>query len=229
MQKEFDKSLYEQELKAEYNAALKEIQSLGHERALIKHRDRLQALHNQELEKSGEKLACGKGCRYCCYFKVDVRADEVFDIITYMRNTLPVEQLKTIRADILANAKAMKKLDKAGQVAANLKCAFLVDGACSIYPVRPAHCRTFHAKDVSGCITSYEEPLNTKIPISMINSIYAAEAGCTGGYKRALHSAGYSVAHYEMSMALSLSLTDANPKKKWAKKKKAYPVTYETA
>jgi Fe-S-cluster containining protein len=70
-----------------------------------------------------EHLSCRKGCDLCCQRKISVSAVEAYNIATAF------EQLP---AEVQANIRKAKGT-----------CAFLIDGACSIYAERPAICRTF--------------------------------------------------------------------------------------
>ena len=95
-------------------------------------------------------LACRVGCTFCCHFTVDVRPAEVFVILDFVdRSFTPQERSRTLAA-IQANAAALAGLDEEQRVTQNIRCPFLDDGRCGIYPVRPQSCRNYHATDVAA-------------------------------------------------------------------------------
>ena len=68
-------------------------------------------------------LACRKGCDLCCRRKLTVTAVEAYNIARLFGNLSATVQ------------RAVRKKKRS--------CAFLVDGACSVYAARPLICRTY--------------------------------------------------------------------------------------
>jgi Fe-S-cluster containining protein len=84
-------------------------------------------------KKKGRKLACAKGCAHCCSTHQDIPVYplEISGISWYV-----TEKIKGAVRDVLKKQLAdFKKHDS---------CPFLIDGACSIHPVRPMACRQFN-------------------------------------------------------------------------------------
>lgn len=89
----------------------------------------------------GRVLACAKGCSSCCASHQDIPVYplELMGMSWYVIEKLasPVrEQLK----DQLSN---LQQIDS---------CPFLIEGACSIHPMRPAACRQFNVLDTPCAI-----------------------------------------------------------------------------
>jgi len=87
----------------------------------------------KELEKKGRKLACRKGCSNCCetHRDIPIYPIEIVGIYWYV-----MEKVKEpIRSDIKLSLIKHKKGDP---------CPFLINKACSIYPMRPLACRQFN-------------------------------------------------------------------------------------
>lgn len=74
-------------------------------------------------DRYAKHLACRKGCDLCCRRKFSVTAVEAYNI------ALAYGELPKPLRDAVRQPKE--------------SCAFLIDGACSIYAARPAICRTF--------------------------------------------------------------------------------------
>jgi Fe-S-cluster containining protein len=117
----------------------------------------------------GARMACGKGCNSCCVSPVLITEGEAIAIAEWLR--------EPEHADVRARFEAAypKWRDKLGELATQggdprdpdetrewclrvqqrqSMCAFNHDGACSIYPVRPALCRKAHALDTNAYCAS---------------------------------------------------------------------------
>jgi Fe-S-cluster containining protein len=90
------------------------------------------ALRDAE-KKQKKKLACGKGCGNCCEHQKDLPfyPHELVGIYWYVSEKMPA----TIR-DVL-------KIRLADHTA-DFPCPFLINGSCSIHPLRPIGCRQFN-------------------------------------------------------------------------------------
>lgn len=207
----------------EYELAMSDLQKRGWQRALSASQKRHEDVTRQALSGASLRVACRAGCWYCCYYKVDAHAEEVFQIVDYVRAKFSPERAKRFRDEVAANAKTMGKLSHQDKLAVNLKCPFLDGGKCSIYEVRPARCRTFHATDVAGCKKSYEEPTNLSIPNSYVPELFTAGEAHVDGFRRALSDSGYDTGAYELNSALARALTDTTPKRRFDRRKQAFP------
>lgn len=222
---EINEEVFNAAARKEYEIASRETASKGYQYSLRQTRKRLDEISAEILSSSPQKLACGPGCWYCCFYKVDARANEIFQIIEYVRSHFKPDTAQLVREKIDVNAKIMRGFSHQEKLSANLQCPFLEDGKCSIYPVRPEKCRTFHAQDMEGCKRSYEEPDNLSIPNSYITDLFSAINGQCDGYKMAMYESGYDVSVYELNMALSVSMRNSKPRKHYERKKRAFSAT----
>ena len=199
-----------------------DIKSHGWQPALAASQKRQDAIANVIVSSVSGGIACQAGCWYCCYFKVDVHAEEVFRIVDYVRAKFSPARVAQIQEDVATNTKTLQALSTQGQLTANLKCAFLDNGNCSIYEVRPSRCKTFHAKDVEGCKKSYEDPNDLSIPSSFIPELLHAGEAHLKGFRQALTDADYDTNAYELNAAMAMALADSTPKRRFEKHKKAF-------
>ena len=204
--------------------SLREIREQGPIQSCRNFGQRLELGAVAALNQTGEVLACAKGCWYCCHYKVDARAEEVFRIQSHLKKTLNGQALLDLRKEIEANAKVLKKMTYHEQLYANLKCPFLVEGSCSIYEVRPEKCQTFHAKDVEGCKSTYERP-EVEVPNSFSPAIFESNQARSEGRQMALAETGYDHTAYELNIALTLAFADQKYRRNYDRKKKAFPRT----
>ncbi|MDD4924712.1 MAG: hypothetical protein PHF74_07810 [Dehalococcoidales bacterium] len=121
----------------------------------------------EAVKKNGQKITCHKGCDYCCHFYMHANIQECEAIVYYLYNNKSVydayienytewrEKLSK-NGDIFKNCARLwyeKGAQGAGQKEEmafstesnryrdqDIACPFLVDGACSIYEVRPYLC-----------------------------------------------------------------------------------------
>ena len=206
----------------EYTIAVDEIRRQGWRRAWQAAHGRLDQSLAAAVADSKAQIACRAGCSYCCHFKVEIRAEEAFAIVDYVREHFSPERSREIRAAADANARVMRQSSPAEQVAANLRCVFLVDGCCSIYEVRPLRCRAFHATDVERCKESFEQPRNPNILNSLVPEVHTAGQVQQQGYNAAMGELGFDTTMYEMSTALAACFTDTGPKRRFEKGKPAF-------
>ena len=90
------------------------------------------ALRDAE-KKQKKKLACGKGCGNCCEHQKDlpVYPHELVGIYWYVSEKLPATTRDELKIRLAVHT-------------ADSPCPFLINGSCSIHPLRPIGCRQFN-------------------------------------------------------------------------------------
>ena len=85
------------------------------------------------MRRKGHRLACDKGCANCCVTHRSIPAYpiELVGVTWYAVEKLP----NPARSRLLGKLRAHQAGDP---------CAFLIDGICSIHPLRPMACRQFN-------------------------------------------------------------------------------------
>src|SRR5712671_2026985 len=153
MEFEIDLAMVRDITSREYERARAEIAELGPVAAYRHSCER----HAERVAAAGDSgtLACKAGCYWCCYFSVDVRAVEVFNILDYIRLKFTAEEQARVRNEIAANSELLNRLSAAERAQRNIKCPFLAAGRCTIYTARPQTCRNYHATDARGCQKSF--------------------------------------------------------------------------
>jgi Fe-S-cluster containining protein len=97
------------------------------------------AIHDYEMAKSvaeserrrRAKIVCHKGCYVCC-LRADIPISflEVRGILWYVTEVMDYETQEKLKPRLL-------------NYRSSTECPFLLDGLCSVYPVRPLACRGF--------------------------------------------------------------------------------------
>lgn len=182
---------------------------------------RLDNLISDAAASSKLTAACHKGCNYCCYFRVDVSADEVLLIKNFFEKHIVSEQQSLIREKAKVNAAIIAPLSYSEHMRTNIECCFLVDGECSIYPVRPVACRSFHATDADNCLLSYQEPDNLSITNSYIPAVSQVTNAYRVGRSTALSRSGSDRHVYEFQTAVNDVFSSDGTAKRFNKGKRS--------
>jgi Fe-S-cluster containining protein len=103
---------------------------------------------------TNERVSCKKGCHSCCYNLVKATMAEGTAIAAHLLEKRTFEQHRPQLEKTAALTDSFADNDDATfrYLASKTPCAFLKDGECSIYELRPAACRTyFVASDPRNC------------------------------------------------------------------------------
>lgn len=84
-------------------------------------------------EACGRNCACGSDCPHCCKQPIPLTPAELLLIAEFVKKEMP--------ADI--RRRWQEALQAVGDDPLKAPCPFLIDGSCSVYPVRPIACRRF--------------------------------------------------------------------------------------
>lgn len=84
-------------------------------------------------QKKGRKLACAKGCAYCCGIDKDIPIYplEIAAISWYVADKMKGRERDVLKQQLASFPKGNS-------------CPFLIEGACSIHLMRPIACRQFN-------------------------------------------------------------------------------------
>lgn len=111
------------------------------------------AMAVQQAADAGRKIACSKGCNYCCAnHAIPITPLEIMGVSWHATELLSGEVRHVVKKQLTAWN------DTILQVGARV-CPFNVRGVCSVYPVRPIACRQFCVFDTQ-CVEGenvYEE------------------------------------------------------------------------
>ena len=90
------------------------------------------AIRNEEKLRR-VRLACGEGCGNCCEYQKDLPLypHELVGVYWYVSEKLTAPVRDTLKNRLAAHSP-------------EFSCPFLIDGSCSIHPLRPIGCRQFN-------------------------------------------------------------------------------------
>ena len=185
-------------------------------------RSEFEQLKKASLLFPNNETACTKGCAYCCYLTVTLRAHEIVQILEFINIKLPPKEIANIIDRAKINMKQMLPLTHDECEHTNLKCPLLSDdGLCICYEVRPLSCQKYNSRDVDLCRLFYEKPKADIIEDSAYGVDMSA-AVVIYSLADAFKNNGYDENVYYLNHALYEGLTNLKTIKRWRKKKKAF-------
>lgn len=170
-------------------------------------------------------IACCPGCCYCCYLKVDVTPSEAFLLADHVRKNFAEDEINAVLAMADENRRRIFPMSLNQHLAANLPCPFLRVRECSVYPVRPARCRMFHAQTVRTCQASFEQPEKLDIPDSQVRQLCTVLELAHFALDQAYELEGYDTRSYDLNAAVLEALRDPRCERRWRNKKRAFART----
>jgi hypothetical protein len=158
-----------------------------------------------------QKIACAKGCAYCCHTFVAVTPPEAFRLADAVRGG----RAAGMSADtVRARGAPLVGVRPNERIGRKLACPLLVEGACSVYRHRPLACRQATSLDLGACVDEFEgRNLETRIPISGAYLNYAGNAHIT--LLGAMRAAGLSTDSLELAGALEVALAIPDAEARW--------------
>lgn len=167
-------------------------------------------------------LACAKGCAFCCYMRVEVVAPEAFLIADYLRKRLRQDQISEVRSIAAKNWGRLAPLSFAARQKISMPCPLLQNGCCSVYPVRPMACRTYHSTDVGKCRSDFENGTFFERGDSFLLGVRYSGLAVQSAVLTSFSKAGYDARTYDLNAALDRVLESSTAERRWKAKKKAF-------
>lgn len=183
-------------------SCIQQVKSLHQEADII--RDKL--IHSLPAERRIEtENACKKGCGLCCRLKVLALIPELHLLADFVRKTSREKTFQKIHQKLRQNVAriATAKNNKDGKLY-YVECAFLEEGACSVYEARPFSCRAWNSTDYKMCET-YMQGEDVAIPTSIV--YHAPHLVIRKGIMLGLKECGYETTIKELNAGL-LSLLE---------------------
>lgn len=170
---------------------------------------------NVEIQSEGQPaIACHKGCATCCTLRVTATAPEVLLIARYIRATAHLlGQAGIDLTQRVTDADAVTRgLSEAERVKLRRRCAYIHDGVCVIYQVRPLACRGHASYDKKACVEAAAGRADA-VPISEPHQVVRSIVQTS--MQSALRDGGYAWGAYELNHALMIALRNPDAATRW--------------
>ena len=172
--------------------------------ALARQINHLLAQATQQLQDTGAGIACQVGCNFCCHLRVRVLPHEAIALFRYLQSRVPPQTAERVRSKIEEYARARGPAATPAPPPRR-PCAFLVDGECAAYEVRPGACAAYHSLSKERCEQSFKDPT---LPTStvVLRSFQVVAAALEDGLSAELSTQGLSDDRSELHAAVAALL-----------------------
>ena len=191
--------------------------------AVVKFHRRVDEVLEASIRGHAVKIACTRGCSYCCSLRVEVQPHEAFALAGWLRKTFSEERLASVVARLRENVAKTRAMGTEARGRSNLACSLLgEDGACTAYEARPAQCRRFHSTNLSICKASYADPADDSIESPMHPAVAHNAAVIVTQAQHGVREAGLDAESIDMNMALLEALENPKAWRRWRDGKKPF-------
>lgn len=135
-------------------------------------------------------IHCKAGCKYCCHLRVAAFPYEAAAIAAYLDTELPPQQAQEIKKRVAENAARIAAMTEEQHFTTNIECAFLHEGKCAVYPVRPSSCAGYHSLSLEKCEYAFNNPADLETVKPDSEELKQFHAAIDEGIKQALISLG---------------------------------------
>ena len=174
------------------------------------------------IEGHGVKVACARGCSYCCNLRVQVQPYEAFRLAAWLRKHFDAPRLARAIERLRANVARTRELGEEARKRTNIPCALLgEDGACGAYEARPAQCRRYHSTNLDPC-KAFHATHDENIESTMHEAVaHNADVIITQG-RHAVRAIALDDASVDMNFALLEALENPRAWRRWRDGKKPF-------
>lgn len=176
--------------------------------AVLRFYDRHDAAITAAMRAAPQAAACRSGCAPCCHYKVEARAIEVLAIRDFVAARFTPAQRAALQARVEYNVAEAAHWSHVDHLTHDQRCPLLVDDACSVYPVRPANCRSYHSTDVAACQALRRQPDDLSMRVPYIDTVFETATASVAGFVHASLHARLDVTMYDLGSALLEALRD---------------------
>jgi Fe-S-cluster containining protein len=157
-------------------------------------------------------LACKRGCAHCCHRPVGTSAPTVLRITAALREPSSESAFASALARVVSLDEQTHGASWTLAERPPLPCAFLVDGACSIYAFRPFVCRAWNSADDQACLRALgEDSVEMRFDLFQRTTFAGVERGLQG----ALQSRGLDSSDLEFTAAMRVAMETPNACERW--------------
>ena len=191
--------------------------------AVVTFHKRVDQVLEASMQGHGVKVACTRGCSYCCSLQVEVQPHETFTLADWLRRNFSAPGLAAVIERLRANAEKTRAMGLDARKRSNVACALLGDdGACTAYEARPAQCRRFHSTVLETCKASYANPADDSIPSPVHPAVAHNASVIITQAQQAVREAGLDAESVDMNLALLEALENPKSWRRWRDGKKAF-------
>lgn len=162
-------------------------------------------------QRQNRKVACQKGCHWCCHQAVYANSYELHFLSEKIKSRHSAQKISKWAE--ISDAKLAVTANMNEQELATYKspCPLLENGACSVYDARPMACRIYLSTKLETCLEFYNHPENEHNYPALIEFPLRAGRMMNEGFMAALKEHGIETAEFRLEQGLSIVLKNDQP------------------
>jgi Fe-S-cluster containining protein len=162
-------------------------------------------------ERQNIKVACFKGCHWCCHQAVFANSYELHFLSEKIKTHFTSGELADVIAKTEAKYLITSELSEEDILKYKTPCPLLKEGACSAYVSRPMACRIYLSTKLETCLEFYKHPENEANFPALIDFPLRAGQMMNEGFRAALKEFGIETAEFRMEEGLRITLKNKQP------------------
>lgn len=159
-------------------------------------------------DKQNLKVACAKGCQWCCHQPVFANSYEIHFLSEYIKSNFSPDENRLLTGRIQQKHEMTSKLSEKEVLSFKAPCPLLKDGACSAYSARPVACRIYLSTSLSSCLHFYKYPDDESSYPMLLEFPLRAGRLLNEGFIAALKENGIETAEFRLEDGLSRVFRD---------------------
>jgi Fe-S-cluster containining protein len=166
--------------------------------------------------EEGVTPSCELGCNHCCRHHIVANTVEAHTLAQYVKREFSAEQVndletRTRRWHEWDNSRPGRDPSLSPGEPPDLSeydhcCPLLVDGACSVYPVRPVVCRTHYVSSDPLCCAATNDPVSTEDAPVKLASVVAASRKSSSAIREHIEDSGLDYSRSKMLLPQWLAI-----------------------
>jgi len=162
-------------------------------------------------ERQNIKVACFKGCHWCCHQAVFANSYELHFLSERIKKNFSLEELAEVIAKTDTKHAITSQLSEDKVLLFKSPCPLLRDGSCSSYAARPMACRIYLSTKLETCLEFYRHPENEANFPALIDFPLRTGKMMNEGFRAALKESGIETAEFRMEEGLRITLKNNQP------------------
>lgn len=163
----------------------------------------------------GIPVDCHKGCGFCCSQAILASNHEIMVIWQYMSEHLDADTVFKIRSHTLIKHEKTRGMSAMEFLHYIHPCPLLLDGSCTIYPVRPMACRCYLSSNLQSCIEQHDKPEDRTAVAALFDFPLQAGRGMNEGIRSALMESGLIPSEWLLEFFMAALFEDGQKTDLW--------------
>lgn len=156
----------------------------------------------RQVERSGKKTECSRGCSWCCYQPVFANTLEIICLGEHIKANFPPAMVEEITLRASRKNSRVSLMQENELLNHKSPCPLLNDGTCLAYKARPMACRIYLSTSLNSCRNFYSDPGNPEIYPALLEFPLRAGRMLNEGFTAAFRQNGITVMEYRVEEGL---------------------------